>query len=195
MTTASVCWLQNGIFCPWQQGHTFVWLFGGDGCTPPPSPCCSWKWTFCLCVFNASNKTAAQRQGQLSHRTAATIVCMFAYTCVHGPSAHRCKLCVRGFLLGFLENLDWNSTSCIWKCQECELFMFAFGMWVSGIKDFPQTTSKYWHQADCLVYNLNFSLAHFLLSMHLMCVWPKNKILICKKSWLRFVNILQNGFS
>lgn len=109
MTTASVCWLQNGIFCPWQQGHTFVWLFGGDGCTPPPSPCCSWKWTFCLCVFNASNKTAAQRQGQLSHRTAATIVCMFAYTCVHGPSAHRCKLCVRGFLLGFWK--IWTETA------------------------------------------------------------------------------------
>lgn len=42
------------------------------------------KWTFCLCVFNVSCETAGQRLGQLFHRTAATIVCMFAYTCVHG---------------------------------------------------------------------------------------------------------------
>lgn len=45
------------------------------------------KWTFCLCVFNVCGKTAGQRQGQLSPGTAATIVCMFAYTCVHGPPA------------------------------------------------------------------------------------------------------------
>lgn len=45
MTTASVCSLQNGIFCPWQQGHTFVWLFGGEGYTPPPL-CRCWNGHF-----------------------------------------------------------------------------------------------------------------------------------------------------
>lgn len=41
ITTVLVCWQQNGIFCPWQQGCTFVWLFGGEGYTPSP-PC--WRW-------------------------------------------------------------------------------------------------------------------------------------------------------
>lgn len=92
MTTASVCWLQNGIFCPWQQGHTFVCFFWWRG-LHATTTLLTLKWTFCPCVFNVSSKTAGQRQGQLSHRTAATIVCMFAYTCVHGPSAPICKLC------------------------------------------------------------------------------------------------------
>lgn len=33
------------------------------------------KWTFCLCVLDVSSKTTDLRQGTLSPRTAATIVC------------------------------------------------------------------------------------------------------------------------
>lgn len=148
------------------------------------------KWTFCLCVFNVSSKTAGQRQGQLSHRTAATIVCMFAYTCVHGPSAPRCKLygwkCVFCLDLGkfgleqhqlTFENACNVSYSCIWHVGE----------WNSGF----QITSKYWHQADCLVYNLNFSMAHFLLQHAPSAGLLAYIFLICKQSWLRF-NILWN---
>lgn len=123
------------------------------------------KWTFCLCVFNVSSKTAGQRQGQLSHGTAATIVCMFAYTCVHGPSAPRCKLCGWNVCCVLIwGNLDRRAPADIWKCLECQLFMLAFDMWVSGTEDLPKDIAcKYWHQADDLLHNLNFSVAHFPL--------------------------------
>lgn len=119
---------------------------------------------------------------------------MFAYTCVHVPSAPRCKLCGGKCVFCVVFGKIWTGTwpANVWKCLECQLFVLAFGMWVNGTKDFlKQTTSKYWHQADCLVYNLNFSMAHFLLQ-HASSDSPLAYIfLIFKKTWLRFVSILQ----
>lgn len=100
------------------------------------------------------------------------------------------KMCV---LSGF--GKIWTGTTApanTWKCLECQLFMLAFDRWVSGIKDsLKQITSKCWQKADCLVYNLNFSMAHFLLQ-HAPCDRLLAYIfLTCKKSWLKFVDILQ----
>lgn len=120
MTTTSACLLQNGIFCPWQQGRTFVWLFGGEGLHATTTTLLTLKWTFCLCVSNVSSKTAGQRQEQLSPRTAATIVCMFAHTCVHGPTAYTYKLCGRKCVFLCVLGKIWTAiTEDIWKCQEC----------------------------------------------------------------------------
>lgn len=103
------------------------------------------KWTFCLCVFNVWTKTAGQRQAQLSHRTAATIVSMFAYICVHGSISLQMQtvwLKMR-FLSGFRENWTSTTPANIQKCLECQLFMFAFDTWVSGLKDLlKQITNK-----------------------------------------------------
>lgn len=173
MTTASVCCPQNGIFCPWQQRRAFVLLFGGEGRTPSP-PCWHWNGHFVFVCLMWAVKPQCQRQGQLSHRTAATIVCMFAYTCVHGPAAPRCKLCgwkcAFCLVLGVRKKKIWPGISTSQEFEMPGIFHVAFGMWVRGIKGFlKQTTSKYWHHADCLVYNENFSPAHFPPTER--CLW------------------------
>lgn len=100
------------------------------------------------------------------------------------------KMCV---LSGFRKIWTGTAPANIWKCLECELFMFAFDMWVSGIKDLlKQITSKYWHQADCLIHNLNFCMAHFLFQCAPSDGLLAYIFLICKWSWLRFVDILRN---
>ena len=165
MTTASVCLLQNGIFCPWQQGHTFVWLFGGEGCTPPPPACLlTLKWTFCLCVFNVSRKTAGTETRAIvpwNSSSNCLYVCLYMCSWAVSPQMNTVwlKMCLDLGKFG-----SGSAAADIWKCKECQLFMLALGMWSSGIKDvLKQITSKYWHQADCLVYYLNFSVSHFLL--------------------------------
>lgn len=70
------------------------------------------KWTFCLCVFNVSSKTAWQRQEQLSHWTAVTMVCMFVFS-VHGQSAHSSWL--KHVLSWFLGISKWNHISWLTK--------------------------------------------------------------------------------
>lgn len=99
------------------------------------------------------------------------------------------KMCV---LSVFGEIWTRTAPADIWKCQECQLFMLALDMWVSGIKDVrKQITGKYWHQADCLVYYLNLSMAYFLFQHVLSDELLAYIFHIWKKSWLRF-DILQN---
>lgn len=94
-------------------------------------------------------------------------------------------------LSGFGKIWTGTAPTNIRKWLESQLFVFAFDMWVSGIKDFlKQITSKYWRQADCLVYHLNFSMAHFLLQFAPSYGFLAYILLICKKSWFRSVDIL-----
>lgn len=67
-------------------------------------------WTFCPCVFNVSGETAGPRQGQLSRRTAATIVRMFASSCVRRPAAPR-RVTGNVCSVWIWEKLYWNGTS------------------------------------------------------------------------------------
>lgn len=126
---------QNGRFCPWQQGCTFVELFGGRGCTPSPP---RWRWNghFVFVCLMWAVKLQGPRQGQLSPRTTATIVYTFAYTCVHGPSAPRCKLC--GWICVLCVDLGKRvKTHPLWKFLECQWSMLAF---LHG-EGFPQTAN------------------------------------------------------
>lgn len=79
------------------------------------------KWTFCLCVFYVSSKTTRQRQGQLFHRTAATIVCMFSpYMCSWTISPQMqtvwLKMCVPP---GFGKIRIWTKILGIWDIRSC----------------------------------------------------------------------------
>lgn len=146
MTTAAACLLQNGIFCPWQQGHTFVWLFGGEGCTPPPPPCWRWNghfvfvylmWAVKLQGRDKSNCPLEQQQ-QLS-------VCLLVHVFMHQQPPHANCEAESVSSVWIWKNLDSNTSSKQLKMP---------GMWVihgcfwhvSGIQDFrKQITSEYWH--------------------------------------------------
>lgn len=97
MTTASVCWLQNGIFCPWQQGHTFVWLFGGEGCTPPPL-CCCWNGHFVFVYLMWAVKLQARDKGNCPMEQQQQLsVCLPIHVfMVHQPPDANCvaEMCV-----------------------------------------------------------------------------------------------------
>lgn len=112
-------------------------------------------------------KLQGPRQGQLSPRTTATIVYMFAYTCVHGPSAPRCKLC------------GWICVLCVDLGKRVKTpLMKISGMSVIHACIFTRrrisSNSKYWLETYCPVYNLNFSIAYFFAAacLSLMGFWP-----------------------
>lgn len=184
MTTASVCWLQNGIFCPWQQWHTFVWLFGGEGCTPPP-PCWCWNGHFVFVYLMWAVKLHGRDKGNcpIEQQQQLSVCLPIHVFMVHLPPDANCvaeNVCS----VWIWVHLDWHNTSYHLKMPGMSV-IHAFDMCVSGINDFlKQITSKYWHQADCLVYNLNFSVAHFLLQHALSDGCLAYIFLICKKSWL-----------
>lgn len=110
MTTASVCWLQNGIFCPWQQWRTFVWLFGGEGCTPPP-PCWRWNGHFVFVYLMWAVKLHGRDKGNcpIEQQQQLSVCLPIHVFMVHQPPDAYCvaeNVCS----VWILENLDWNST-------------------------------------------------------------------------------------
>lgn len=108
MTTASVCWWHNGIFCPWQQGCTFVWLFGGKGCTPPP-PCWCWNGHFVFVYLMAAVKLQGRDKGNcpIEQQQQLSIYLLIHVFLVHQPPDANCvveNMCS----VWIWENLDWS---------------------------------------------------------------------------------------
>lgn len=129
------------------------------------------KWTFCLCVFNVSSKTAGQRQGQLSHRTAVTIVLTFANICVHGPSAPRSKLWSWKHV--FRMNLGKIGLVYFTFCPEYHLFMLA----VAWFKDVLKQQDNIYNRQIVL-----FPIFYCSISS-LMDFWPTFSLFAKRAGW------------